>query len=47
LKQDEDLREHLGRSGRAWAEQHHSPRSAAEQFEELLLTAISSKKSCS
>jgi colanic acid biosynthesis glycosyl transferase WcaI len=44
LKQDKDLRERLGRNGRIWAERHHSPQSAAEQFEELLLAAFSSKK---
>jgi colanic acid biosynthesis glycosyl transferase WcaI len=36
LKQDEGLRERLGRNGRVWAEQYHSPQSAAKQFEELL-----------
>jgi colanic acid biosynthesis glycosyl transferase WcaI len=45
LKQDKDRRERLGNNGRIWAERHHSPQSAAEQFEELLLTAISSRKS--
>jgi colanic acid biosynthesis glycosyl transferase WcaI len=45
LKQDKDLRERLGHNGRIWAERHHSPQSAAEQFEKLLWTAISSKKS--
>jgi colanic acid biosynthesis glycosyl transferase WcaI len=45
LKEDKDLRERLGHNGRIWAEQHHSPQSATEQFEKLLLAAISSKKS--
>jgi colanic acid biosynthesis glycosyl transferase WcaI len=42
LKQDAALCEHLGRNGRIWAERHHSPQSAAEQFERLLLAAIAS-----
>jgi len=45
LKRDRGLCERLGSNGRVWAEQHHSPRSAARQFEELLLAAISSRKS--
>jgi colanic acid biosynthesis glycosyl transferase WcaI len=45
LKQDKGLRERLGRNGRIWAERHHSSRSAAEQFEKLLLKAVSSHKS--
>lgn len=40
LKNDKALREQLGCNGRIWAEQHHSPQSAAEQFEKLLETAI-------
>jgi colanic acid biosynthesis glycosyl transferase WcaI len=44
LKQDPDLRERLGCNGRIWAEQHHSPQSAAAQFETILLAARSSKK---
>lgn len=44
LKQDPDLRERLGRNGRIWAERHHSPQSAAAQFETILLAARSSKK---
>jgi putative colanic acid biosynthesis glycosyltransferase WcaI len=44
LKQDETLREQLGRNGRSWAEQHHSPQHAAEQFEQLLFEAISLRK---
>jgi colanic acid biosynthesis glycosyl transferase WcaI len=40
LQQDGDLRRRLGRNGRAWAEQHHSPRSAAARFEELLAAAL-------
>jgi colanic acid biosynthesis glycosyl transferase WcaI len=37
LSQDDDLRERLGQNGRAWAERYHSPQSAAEQFEKLLV----------
>lgn len=40
LKRDYDLRERLGCRGRAWVEQHHSPQSAAEQFEKLLLAVV-------
>jgi colanic acid biosynthesis glycosyl transferase WcaI len=43
LKQDKALCERLGHNGRVWTEQHHSPQYAAEQFEKLLFTAISSK----
>ena len=43
LKQDKALCEQLGHNGRIWAEQHHSPQYAAEQFEKLLFAAISSK----
>ncbi len=43
LKQDKDLRERLGQNGRIWAEQHHSPQSAALQIEKLLFSAISMK----
>jgi colanic acid biosynthesis glycosyl transferase WcaI len=43
LKQDRDLRERLARNGRIWVERHHSPQVAAEQFENLLLMAISLK----
>lgn len=39
LKQDETLRKGLARNGRIWAERYHSPQSAAEQFEKLLLSA--------
>jgi colanic acid biosynthesis glycosyl transferase WcaI len=42
LKRDEALRERLGRNGRIWAERYHSPQSGAEQFEKLLLAAITS-----
>jgi colanic acid biosynthesis glycosyl transferase WcaI len=45
LKQDKGLRERLGRNGRIWAERHHSSRSASEQFEKLLLKAVSSHES--
>jgi colanic acid biosynthesis glycosyl transferase WcaI len=44
LKNDNSLREMLGSNGRKWAEQYHSPQSAAEQFEILLSKAIESKK---
>lgn len=40
LKQDKTLRDRLGQNGRVWAEQHHSPHTAAEQFEQLLYDAI-------
>jgi len=45
LKEDKALREHLGHNGRIWAEQHHSPQSAAEQFDKLLSEAITSCQS--
>lgn len=44
LKRDKALRQRLGRNGRIWVKRHHSPQSAAEQFEKLLLAAISSRK---
>jgi colanic acid biosynthesis glycosyl transferase WcaI len=44
LKGDKKLRERLGRSGRKWAEDQHSPQAAAEQFEELLLKAVTLKE---
>jgi len=44
LKNNKALRERLGRNGRIWVEQHHSPQFAAEQFEKLLFEAISSYK---
>lgn len=37
LSQDDGLREQLGQNGRVWAEKYHSPQSAAEQFEKLLV----------
>jgi colanic acid biosynthesis glycosyl transferase WcaI len=40
LKQDRALCERLGRNGRIWVEQHHSPQFAAEQFELMLNTAL-------
>jgi len=43
LKQDAVLRERLGRNGRVWAERYHSPQSAAEEFEKLLLAAVTSQ----
>jgi colanic acid biosynthesis glycosyl transferase WcaI len=36
LKNDVDLRERLGKNGRLWAENRHSPCSATAQFENLL-----------
>jgi colanic acid biosynthesis glycosyl transferase WcaI len=45
LKEDKELCERYGRNGRLWAEQHHSPQYAAEQFEKLFLEAITSHKS--
>jgi colanic acid biosynthesis glycosyl transferase WcaI len=44
LKQDQGLCECLGRNGRVWAEQYHSPQAGAEQFEKLLLKAIAYQK---
>jgi colanic acid biosynthesis glycosyl transferase WcaI len=43
LKQDQGLCERLGRNGRAWAEQHHSPQAAAEQFEKLFMDASAAR----
>jgi colanic acid biosynthesis glycosyl transferase WcaI len=40
LKHDNELRQKLGENGRAWALSHHSPQSAAEQFENILIEAI-------
>lgn len=40
LREDENLREQLGRNGRLWAEQRHSPQAAAEAFEQLLFAAL-------
>jgi colanic acid biosynthesis glycosyl transferase WcaI len=37
FKKDDCFRERLGLNGRAWAERYHSPQSAAEQFEKLLI----------
>lgn len=44
LKQDQDLRERLGRNGRCWTERYHSPQSAAVQFEKLLSMAMTVEK---
>jgi colanic acid biosynthesis glycosyl transferase WcaI len=44
LKHDDGLRKRLGQNGRVWAKRYHSPQSAAQQFEELLLAAIASRK---
>lgn len=43
LKQDQNLRENLGRNGRTWAEQYLSPESAAEQFELLFAAALAKR----
>lgn len=40
LKNDQNLRERLGKNGRIWAERRHSPQSATIQFEELLNKVI-------
>jgi colanic acid biosynthesis glycosyl transferase WcaI len=45
LKRDPALRERLGRNGRVWAEQHHSPQAAAEKFERLFEAVIEKDKS--
>jgi putative colanic acid biosynthesis glycosyltransferase WcaI len=44
LRRDQGLRERLGRNGRSWAELYHSPQSAAEQFEKLLLEVVSPQR---
>lgn len=44
LKQDPALRERLGRNGRAWAEQNHSPQAAAEKFEQLFMTMVENQR---
>lgn len=44
LKRDQGVRERLAGNGRIWAERHHSPQSAAREFEKLLWAAFSSKK---
>lgn len=44
LKGNKHLRERMGRNGRIWAEEHHSPQMAAKKFEDLLMKAIASKK---
>lgn len=40
LYADPARRAQIGMNGRAWAEKHHSPQSAAGQFEELLLSIL-------
>jgi len=40
LKNDQNLRERLGKNGRIWAERRHSPQSATIQFEQLLNKVI-------
>ena len=37
---DASCREKMGRDGRAWVENHHSLRSAADKFERLLFSVI-------
>jgi len=37
LKENQALRENMGQNGRCWAQNHHSPESAAKQIEKLLL----------
>jgi colanic acid biosynthesis glycosyl transferase WcaI len=44
LKKDNTLCERLGHNGRIWAEQHHSPQFAAEQYEKLFVEAVVSQK---
>jgi colanic acid biosynthesis glycosyl transferase WcaI len=43
LMNDQELCERLGRNGRIWAEQNHSPDGASKKFEALLSQAIASK----
>jgi putative colanic acid biosynthesis glycosyltransferase WcaI len=43
LKNDPKHCDQLGRNGRTWVEQHHSPQYAAEQFESLLRMAIQTR----
>jgi colanic acid biosynthesis glycosyl transferase WcaI len=45
LKNNEDLCTQLGKNGRMWAENNHSPQYAAEQFEKLLFTAMTASNS--
>jgi len=40
MKNNAALRKQLGQNGRSWAEKHHSPQSAAEQFERLLSSVL-------
>jgi len=40
LKHEETLRNRLGQNGRIWAEQHHSPQHATEEFVKLLDEAV-------
>ncbi len=42
LKNDPERREKMGRDGRAWAEAHHSPLSAARKIEMLMQQVITS-----
>jgi colanic acid biosynthesis glycosyl transferase WcaI len=43
LKQDNNLSKQLGRNGRIWAEQNHSPQSAAKKFEKVFASTIKGK----
>jgi colanic acid biosynthesis glycosyl transferase WcaI len=42
LKENQALRERMGQKGRCWAENHHSPQSAAKQIEKLMLEITAS-----
>ena len=42
LKNDPQLRGQMGRNGRAWAEDHHSPQAGARHIEKLMLDLTSS-----
>ncbi len=44
LRREPALCDQLGRNGRAWVEQHHSPYRAAGQFERLLISATEKHK---
>ncbi len=43
LRRDAELRNRLGAQGLCWAKRHHSPESAAEQFERLFVAALAHK----
>ena len=44
IKQDREGREQMGRNGRVWAEQHHSPQAGAKNIEALMLEIIEKKE---